>query len=701
MARMKVDERYSYIFRYIKEAVESRDSLRVMANRSVLAYKGYPSRNYYKEAAAGYVDYMKKAGDSTRYELAKSVCDGITTEKNMTVFNAIETLTSMAMGGAEQFEYEAYDSFLEKDADLVERLSSLAAFFHEDNKIDALSGPMVRNLGLQGSANFIIKPVDKKNRFKLTMIDAFDMLKDPLRAKCNRDRFIGFTQMEHWSEVKSHVKGRKGGQLVSINEVDTYLEQVQSYLSPNAPKGEFAYAPDLDLFYAPYLHHRSESKNKKGETVNPADNIGYKGDDIERAYIYDLDNDMYFEVINRRFIIVAKENPLKTSVTIETYGKPDKSGKPSKKKVSREVSLDHPFIVIPFIHVNWETFPISPLFYALDEFDKIASMESVMNHNFSVMAPITFVGSSYDAERMSKASAVAGEIVEGTLNTIGVMNKAHDMSPVLAAIDRKEERIKRMLGATDQYELQAMIGNRASAAEVSSATGAVSQRLNPLLANIETGISEMIQKLFDMAIIYGEDDTFSFPHLGKYSEATKEDMMGNSIIRARLKSLVKLEQQNQSRNALQVMGYIGSADYIDKKNFISTMLPIAMQGIVSRKQAESFVNEEYRVDPTMLKLHADKRDKLTAQREQSPVGDVDMDGLTDADIAEMEAYLAQSMAAGGQQTDVAQMMGQSAGMAQMMGQPDTSSAALPVAEAPVPQGTDPYDAGTMANEVVL
>lgn len=689
MARMKTDERYSYILRYINEAVESRDSLRTWINRSTTAFKGYASRNYYKENAASYVEYMKKSGDSIRYELSKQMCDSITDEKNMTVFNAIETLTSMAMGGADQFEYEPYDSFLEKDPDLVARLTSLASFFHEDNEINSLSGPMVRNLGLQGSANFIIKPVEGKNKFRLTMIDAFDMLKDPLRSKSNRDRFIGFTQTESWAEVKSHIKGKKGGLLSSINEVDTYLEQVQSYLSPNAPKDSaFPYGNDISLFYAPYLHYKSESKNKQGEPLNPADNVGYRGDDMERAYIYDLDNDMYFEVINRRFIIVAKQNPLRTSVSIETYGKVDKNGKPTKKKISREVSLEHPFIVIPYMHVNWETFPISPLFYGLDDFDKICSMESVMNHNFSVMAPITFVGSSYDAERMSKASSVAGEIIEGTLNTVGVMNKAHDMSPVLAAIDRKEERIKRMLGATDQYELQAMIGNRASAAEVSSATGAVSQRLNPLLANIETGISKMIQKLFDMSIIYGKDKTFSFPHLGEYSEATKEDMMGNSIIRARLKSLVKLEQQNQSRNALQVMGYLASADFIDKKSFVSTMVPIAMQGIVSRKQAESFVGDEFKVDPSMIKIHADKRDKMAEDRKESPIGDVDMSQMDAAAIDEMEAYLAQSQMQPSPQSQGNMPVNQSA-------------ATLPISANPVAQGTDPYTAGAIANEPIV
>ena len=92
------------------------------------------------------------------------------------------------------------------------------------------------------------------------------------------------------------------------------------------------------------------------------------------------------------------------------------------------VRIDSPIVTIPFIDADWETFPVSPLFYCLDDFDAICSIEAVMNHNLSIMAPITFMSASYDAEQFEKLSQVAGQIVEGTLQIFGVVNKSHDMS---------------------------------------------------------------------------------------------------------------------------------------------------------------------------------------------------------------------------------------------------------------------------------
>ena len=367
----------------------------------------------------------------------------------------------------------------------------------------------------------------------------------------------------------------------------------------------------------------------KGNPVSP-DKPGYKGDDIEVAYIWDTVSDVYGIVVNRRFLVAATEHPYKKTVDVPyrtTYGEE------KIKKVT--VEIDSPMVTIPYLQLSNETYPTSPLFYCLDDFDAICSMESVMNHNFSIMAPITFLGTSYDAEQVSMLSQVAGQIAEGTMNTLQVMDKRHDMSAILSAIERREQRIKRMLGATDQYELSQMLGNRATASEVSTMSGVVSQRMNNPLANIEAGMSELIQKMFAMYIIFGDDDELTFANNGTVSTVSKIDMLGRSIIHAKLKSQIKIQQQEQSRNALMVLQtLVGLPRGIDIDALITTLVPIVTQGIVSRKQAESFVQQS-QLGPDQIQQLQQMLEQVAPQ---TPMFDeATLNGMNPEDINQMSA----------------------------------------------------------------
>ena len=254
-----------------------------------------------------------------------------------------------------------------------------------------------------------------------------------------------------------------------------------------------------------------------------------------------------------------------------------------------------------------------------------------MNHNLSIMAPITFMSASYDAEQFEKLSQVAGQIVEGTLQTFGVVNKSHDMSACLTAIERREQRIKRMLGATDQFELQAMIGNRATAAETSAMVGAVSQRMNAPLANIETGMSELIQKMFAMTLIYGDKDDITFPYEGSVATLSKEDILGRALIRAKLSSKIKLERVEQGRNALMIMQTLVGIEGINKENLIKTLVPIISQGVVTRQQADSFVQEQ-QVDPMQILQAQQAVEEAQNAASQNPITPDMLQGMTPQDM---------------------------------------------------------------------
>lgn len=624
MPRANKSQKYDYLIRYVNEAAEARLPLLAMCERATLAYKQCPLHNTYRENADQYVQNIGN-GNPEVVKCLKHLCNTIPDATNDTVFNAVETWVSMAMGGAQQFEYEPADEYAEKDPALVDRLASLAKYFHDDNKIDALLPKATRKLVMQGQANFYLEPLDG-SRFKVSLIDAYKMLHDPRASKTNRARFTGFTEVKAWSEVKAEIyKKGYGYMLKTINDVDQYVDELSG---AHPYRWEDEITADLNTFKSIYAVDQvgnSKSVDKDGKEVSPKE-PGYKGEDVEVAYIWDLISNVYAVIINRRFIVQVEDDKLKKTLDVKYY---DSEG--NEKTRPDTVRIDSPIVTIPFIDADWETFPVSPLFYCLDDFDAICSIEAVMNHNLSIMAPITFMSASYDAEQFEKLSQVAGQIVEGTLQTFGVVNKSHDMSACLTAIERREQRIKRMLGATDQFELQAMIGNRATAAETSAMVGAVSQRMNAPLANIETGMSELIQKMFAMTLIYGEKDDITFPYEGSVATLSKEDILGRALIRAKLSSKIKLERVEQGRNALMIMQTLVGIEGINKENLIKTLVPIISQGVVTRQQADSFVQEQ-QVDPMQILQAQQAVEDAQAAASQNPITPDMLQGMTPQDM---------------------------------------------------------------------
>lgn len=627
MPRANKSQKYDYLIRYVNEAAEARLPLLAMCERATLAYKQCPLHNTYRENADQYVQNIGN-GNPEVVKCLKHLCNTIPDATNDTVFNAVETWVSMAMGGAQQFEYEPADEYAEKDPALVDRLASLAKYFHDDNKIDSLLPKATRKLVMQGQANFYLEPLDG-SRFKVSLIDAYKMLHDPRASKTNRARFTGFTEVKAWSEVKAEIyKKGYGYMLKTINDVDQYIDELSG---AHPYRWEDEITADLNTFKSIYAVDpvgNSKSVDKDGKEVSPKE-PGYKGEDVEVAYIWDLISNVYAVIINRRFIVQIEDDKLKKTLDVKYY---DSEG--NEKTRSDTVRIDSPIVTIPFIDADWETFPVSPLFYCLDDFDAICSIEAVMNHNLSIMAPITFMSASYDAEQFEKLSQVAGQIVEGTLQTFGVVNKSHDMSACISAIERREQRIKRMLGATDQFELQAMIGNRATAAETSAMVGAVSQRMNAPLANIETGMSELIQKMFAMTLIYGEKEEITFPYEGSVAVLSKEDILGRALIRAKLSSKIKLERVEQGRNALMIMQTLIGIEGINKENLVKTLVPIISQGVVTRQQANSFVQEQ-QVDPMQILQAQQAVEQAQAQQEQTPITPDMVRGMSPADMEQI------------------------------------------------------------------
>lgn len=664
---------YNYVLDWIREATEARRSQNAIVERAIRAYQGKPSMNRYAKTINDYTVSIRKY-DAPKADAIKEACKDIPERASMVVHNAVETLVSMTQGGVGQYEFGPYDPTLDRDDKLMDWLASGAKSFYLNNKIDSLMPQYIRNAVLAGESFMHIK--HKNGKKCVTLLDSSQMYTDPKRFKTNSERFIGHSQRESFKAVKDRVK-KDMGQFVldTINEAEVYVTQVVNELnSVNESDSTATYLHDelrrdLDLFYKPILTRIQE--NRKGPEGDP--NYMYQGDEILLSCIYDTQNDIYLEIVNERYIIVAKKNPLSTKIKCQYW---DAEGK-SKTK-DKMVSLDHPYVQLPMIKTYWDSKPISPLFYLLDDFDDLCAMESVLYHNLSIMAPLTFVGQSSDAEKVSRVASVAGEIVEGLPQTFGVLNKTHDITPVITAIQRIEERIKRTLKAVDPFELQAMIGDRASAKEVSSASGQVAQGVNPFLANIESAMATLGEKFFKLEVIFGTDEDYTFTHNGSYAELSKQQMAADYEITAKLQSSIKLEQEASARRAIELIQFLNGNEAVNQQQFLGTMIPIALNSLVNREQAKGMVNPQYQPMPDEVIAQIRKR----AEDEARKTEDQKLD-LSEYTPEELDALIAQeSQTAAGMQAGVDPMTG----MPMDAGMPPEESvdplAGLPMEEIP-------------------
>lgn len=206
-------------------------------------------------------------------------------------------------------------------------------------------------------------------------------------------------------------------------------------------------------------------------------------------------------------------------------------------------------------------------------------------------------------------------------------------------------------------------------------SGVVSQRMNNPLANIECGVSELVQKMFAMYIIFADSDEITFANNGAISTVTKIDMLGRSIIQAKLKSQIKLQQQEQSRNALMVMQSLIGAQGVNRDNLVQTLVPIITQGVVSRKQAETFV-EEPMLNPSQIQQ---LQQMLEQNAPEPPIVDqAAMENLAPEDVDQMMAASQTAITPGGMETTTVDQM---------------TGAPMPV----VDTGADNYLAGIEAN----
>lgn len=645
------DQEYDYVIRYITEAIDYRTKKVSLTARAIDAYKGIPSKDGYKRAIDAYAGLFDST-DKTRADSIRTRCKGVESKKNMIVMRAIDSMVAQAQGGVGQFECAPYDPTFEKSPELIDALDAAAMDFYDKNHIDSILSTMVEWAGLSGACYAYLgydltRDLDK-GKVDLQIIPDTEMLIDPLRSKRNNPRYIGHQTKASWVELKKHLFQcpiTEQWLLESINNVDAYLQEVEFWInkyngnfSQIAPAissdvTHFAGMPygiwfrenlphHIDTFYKAsaeaYKERNTKYARRAGDFEAGLKDDKYHADEVEVCYLYDLKNHIQFTVINRKFIVEAKRDYLQNNMEYKYFEVDPFSGRPIDQLGKKKVSIDHPYVELAYKKSLWETYAYSPIVHILDLFDDACALETMIYHTISIMTPITFTGNPKDIEKLGAIAGVSGEAIKGFIaNSVTVLNKAVDLSPAMSELSRIENTIMNILHGVDPKEQAQMIGNRATAAEAMQAASLVSQGLNSLLANIEAWASELAKKMFQLTVIYENDDfTYDLNANGKHITLTRKDLAGDYVVHAVLKTKIKAERQAQAANTIQwFVPLMGSDAIVNKEAYAQSIIPTLADGFTRKTIASWFTPtaEQLTAQEVALKLQEEQAAALAAE----------------------------------------------------------------------------------------
>lgn len=651
---------YDYVLRYIAEAIDYRTKKVALTARAIDAYKGIPSRNGYKKAIDAYAGLFDSE-DKSRADSIRTRCKGVASKRNMIVMRAIDSMVAQAQGGVGQYECAPYDKNFEKSPELVDALDAVAMDFYQKNHIDALLSEMLEFAGLSGASYaYLGYNLDRSldnGKMDISIIPDTEMLRDPIGAKRNRDRYIGHQTKASWTDFKNKlVKNGASNEymLQSINDVDTYLREVEYWITKyngdftqiapaiaGAASGRYAtfangawYMENLphhiDTFYRSsalaWKERNTKYVKRAGDFAGGEGDDKYHADEIEVCYLYDLENHIQFTVINRRFIVEAKKTYLERTMDYKSFEVDEYSGEIRDIIGKKKVSVDHPYVELAYKKSLWETYAYSPIIHILDLFDDACALETMIYHTISIMTPITFTGNPKDIEKLGAIAGVSGEAIKGFIaNSVTVLNKAVDLSPAMSELNRIENQIMNILHGVDPKEQSQMIGNRATAAEAMQTASLVSQGLNSLLANVEAWASDLATKMFKLTVIYEDEDfTYDLNANGKHLTLTRKDLAGDFGVHAVLKSRIKAERQAQAANTIQwFVPLMGSDAIVNKEAFAQSIIPTLADGFTRKTIASWFIptEEQKAAQEAQLEL---QRQQALAMQEQNKMNNIDL-----------------------------------------------------------------------------
>lgn len=603
----------NYVIQWIEESEVARCNYQYWLWRASLAKLGKPCKNLYQEELDSNI---KKISDIEMRDSYTKQCISVPEGSSFALKKAADNRANQMASGVDTYEYQINDPYMIINADTEDLLAAKCKQDYVLNKLNVLSATFSRDLTWAGVAATLVKydPVTDKN--KVIRINPKNIWFDTKYSSTNQERFRGYSTMISWRKLKKMLEEddneeinldikapdrpifKDSGELDktakysnrkirTLNGLDIYVDSLNKLAASTQLQGGIPqwgeYDHDLRTCYN-LNWYRTYASDPKART-----NSKYGGDDVELTVIYDLENKIEFKVINRRYVISANKKAFRRKII---FNIPNPVTGENKKRIE-DFCLDCPLKFQFEDQENRDLFPHpwAPVFSLLDTHDELCAWRAKREHVSKILAVLRIETNGADAANLRGVLNIMGIVIDNLQGDINSINFNYSYDPIDSEIGVRENRIQQLLHAYDQFDALQAMGDRASAAESGMAVGAVAQGLSTHQNAIMQLYADIARQCIANRVAYSPRQEFPVTNNGQYSSITIEQMALDAIIDVKPALARKVQERTTAANALQALGMFMTNGVINKEG-VATLTELALLGTVSRKAAESFVQEK-------------------------------------------------------------------------------------------------------------
>lgn len=603
------NQKWTYPLQYLWESEFARREFHCNLFRVKKAVLGRPNRNLYQEELDS---NLNRITDDLERESAKKACMKVPEGRSFVVRKAVMNRANQMSGGVENYNYQIYDPYGIIEDDTEELLATTCEQDYILNGLERKSEIMSRDLTEAGICAYLVKYCPCTDKNEILRINPKNIWFDTRYSATGEERFRAYSTMLSWRQVKQMVKDDgdevnltikapdksiltngvidenakySNRKIRSLNGLDIYVESLNqlatsSQLQTSWDMNFEDYMHDLHSCYNLNWYH-SLATDPKAKTNN-----GYVGDDVELTVLYDLANHIEFKILNRRYVISANNTAFKRKM-IYTITDP-RTGEPHKR-------IDDFYLDCPLKFV-WEElgnrdlfpFPTSPLLPVLDIHDELCAWRAKREHVSKILAILRIETNAADAQSLKGLLNVMGVVLDDIQGDINSINFQYDYSPIDSEIAYREDLIKKLLSAYDEFDALQSMGDRASAAESGMALGAVAQGLATHQNAIMQMYAEIARQCIANRVAYSTKQEFPVVNQGHYSVVTIQEMALTATIAVKPKLAKRINEKMLSAQALSMLGSLGPSLTPEGT---TELIVDALLGTVPRKIARSFIKD--------------------------------------------------------------------------------------------------------------
>lgn len=603
----------NYVIQWIDESEVARCNYQYWLWRASLAKLGKPCKNLYQEELDSNI---KKIDDLTLRDSYSKQCIHVPEGASFALKKAADNRANQMASGVDTYEYQINDPYMIINADTEDLLAAKCKQDYVINKLNTLSATFSRDLTWAGVAAVLVKydPVSDKN--KVIRINPKNIWFDTKYSSTGQERFRGYSTMISWRKLKKMLedddneiinldikapdrsifndKGEldktakySNRKIRTLNGLDIYVESLNKLAASTQLQGGIPqwgeYDHDLRTCYNLNWYHTYAS-DPKARTDSK-----YSGDDVELTVIYDLNEKIEFKVINRRYVISANKKAFRRKIM---FNIPNPITGETQKTIN-DFCLDCPLKFQFEDQENRDMFPHpwAPVFSLLDTHDELCAWRAKREHVSKILSILRIETNGADAVGLRGVLNIMGIVIDNLQGDINSINFNYSYDPIDSEIGVRENRIQQLLHAYDQFDALQAMGDRASAAESGMAVGAVAQGLSTHQNAIMQLYADIARQCIANRVAYSPRQEFPVTNNGQYSSITIEQMALDAIIDVKPALARKVQERTTAANALQALGMMMTNNIISKSG-VATLTELALLGTVSRKAAESFIQDK-------------------------------------------------------------------------------------------------------------